>query len=607
MDVNKKKETEAEEETPWWNTIQFQRPGQGMPGPSITGSLPTVTHQMLDQRQQTPPQPQKTTPMPPVTPDVPAEQRALDGMRPSGAPKPIQNAPNGTPRTKDADFTVQIPAQRPQQGQSAERTEARRPVMPVVGVGPDAATQAPVATPAESQPDVKPKNAERRHGLPFGGRKNPEKDDKKQDAQPTQVMRPVQAAQQQTVQMQVPQRPEARPVSLGDDGRMGHGPAIPSPNAGPMPNVSNGPSGGGPKPSPRKGRPIIKVVGAVAAVVALVAVLGVGVTFAMPLIQNATEQEPQQQEQQADGDQDTEDTPAQETSNVYVTVNADGSDQESSAAGVSVLKDETGDEVAISDTAANPGGRVLLGSLNPGSYRLHVESVPTNKDGSTYSAPFFDQTFQVDGSGEDVELTLTLEKAASQESTDDNADDASSDDTSKDDATNKSDDSSDASKDSSDNDAALAEAQAQAESERQARQKAEQEAQAAKAEAAAAKASKAQTSSSSSKKASAKSDTKKTTKTHTHSWVAVTKTIHHKAVYRTVKHSAVKERVTVCDECGSNITGSYSAHKSSTGHASYHYENKVTKKAYTEKVLVSKAYDETKVTGYKCKTCGKKR
>ena len=76
------------------------------------------------------------------------------------------------------------------------------------------------------------------------------------------------------------------------------------------------------------------------------------------------------------------------------------------------------------------------------------------------------------------------------------------------------------------------------------------------------------------------------------------------AVYRTVNHAAVKERRTICDSCKQDITGSYSQHKAASGHSSYHYEYKVTKEAYSEKVLVSAAYDETVTTGYKCSSCG---
>lgn len=103
------------------------------------------------------------------------------------------------------------------------------------------------------------------------------------------------------------------------------------------------------------------------------------------------------------------------------------------------------------------------------------------------------------------------------------------------------------------------------------------------------------------------SSTSSSSSSHAHSWVAQTETVHHDAKYRTVSHAAVKERVTVCDSCGKDITGSYTSHKKSTGHTSYHYETRTIKAAYTEKVLVSSAWDETVTTGYKCSGCGASR
>lgn len=104
------------------------------------------------------------------------------------------------------------------------------------------------------------------------------------------------------------------------------------------------------------------------------------------------------------------------------------------------------------------------------------------------------------------------------------------------------------------------------------------------------------------------------TSTHTHSWEAVTTTVHHDATghYETKVITAaydepVYENRTICS-CGEDITekvashyvdceGSYSNKKVQTG--SIHHD------AVTEQVWVqdSAAYDETVVTGYKC-SCG---
>ena len=56
---------------------------------------------------------------------------------------------------------------------------------------------------------------------------------------------------------------------------------------------------------------------------------------------------------------------------------------------------------------------------------------------------------------------------------------------------------------------------------------------------------------------------------HTHNWVAQTttvhhdavyKTVHHDAVYTTVHHDAVTEDRTICNNCGTDITGNVDAH-----------------------------------------------
>lgn len=583
MDTNKKKEKETEEEIPWWNKLPSQQEGQ--PQASISGALPKIPHGNVGALQGQTPLTQ-TTPMPRVTPNMPAGQWALNGMVGAGAFVPDQSGQNvsvGEAGGGQAAVGMQMPTgvQMPvQQAVPQQRQTQGQPtvVMPVQQTGTQ--SQASPASTTGTQNSVG-----QSYAAPFGNYAMPGVGKK-----PTGSPQPVPSMQATKAFNAVPA--QGQPTMQAPSGRVAgqNGTSfVQGTDVGATSEPGKKPKKG---ESFRKKPPILKMVGIMAAIVAIVAVLGVGVTFAMPLIQGSG-----QNQEQPEPSAPAEETPQEQSSNVYVTVNADGADQESSAAGVSVLKDESGDEVAISSTAANPGGRVLLGMLPAGKYRLHVDSVPTNKDGSTYSSPFFDQTFEIAGDGKDVELTLTLDKAASDTQGDKKSDDSSSD--SKD---SKDDDSSSTEAQNKD-DNKVAEAKAQAEAEKAARKQAEQDAKAAKAEATAAKkaAAKEETSSKSS------STSSKNTTSHTHTWKAVTKTIHHKAVYRKVKHAAVKERVTICDKCGANITGKFSEHKSSTGHSSYHYENKVTKKAYTEKVLVSKAYDETKVTGYKCSTCGKKK
>lgn len=113
---------------------------------------------------------------------------------------------------------------------------------------------------------------------------------------------------------------------------------------------------------------------------------------------------------------------------------------------------------------------------------------------------------------------------------------------------------------------------------------------------------------------------------HTHSWVAQTKTVHHDAEYKTVHHDAeyktvhhdaVTETRAICNNCGEDITNDIDGHAKAnllSGCGSYHtskvviqqaYDEQVlVQAAYDEQVLVSAAYDETVTTGYKCSSCG---
>ena len=254
---------------------------------------------------------------------------------------------------------------------------------------------------------------------------------------------------------------------------------------------------------------------------------------------------------------------AKQASEVYLTVYADGADANASGCSIKVYKGDSGDDVAKS-LSAKANERVDVGMLDAGTYRVHVDSVPSNPDGSTYLAPLFDMSFEVAGDGQDVELTLNLDAASSdnQEGADgQNADGAQTE-----------------------GDQAAADGQAIADGNTEPSD----------AGAASSTPAQQQTAQSSSSGSQA----------HQHSWVPITTTRHHDAVYRTVNHAAVKERRTICDSCGQDVTGNFPAHRSQSGHTSTHYEYKVTKEAYSEKVLVSAAYDETVTTVYRCSTCG---
>lgn len=124
------------------------------------------------------------------------------------------------------------------------------------------------------------------------------------------------------------------------------------------------------------------------------------------------------------------------------------------------------------------------------------------------------------------------------------------------------------------------------------------------------------------------SSKKDDTTAHQHNWVAQTKTVHHDAQYKTVHHDAqyktvhhdaVVKYVSICNNCGADITGNEAAHfknsllnggncgscheESRTVQAAYDEQVRVSD-AYDEQVQVSAAWDETVTTGYKCSSCG---
>lgn len=118
------------------------------------------------------------------------------------------------------------------------------------------------------------------------------------------------------------------------------------------------------------------------------------------------------------------------------------------------------------------------------------------------------------------------------------------------------------------------------------------------------------------------------TPAHQHDWVAQTKTVHHDAQYTTVHHDAVTHQVWhdpvteehyICNQCGAGITSDPWGHINNSlmnggNCGSYHstyvtvkqgyYETVTDQAAYDEQVQVSKAWDETVTTGYKCSSCG---
>lgn len=99
------------------------------------------------------------------------------------------------------------------------------------------------------------------------------------------------------------------------------------------------------------------------------------------------------------------------------------------------------------------------------------------------------------------------------------------------------------------------------------------------------------------------------TASHQHNWVVQTKTVHHDAQYRAVHHDAVVKYVSICNNCGADITGNEAAHIKNSllnggNCGSCHEESRTVQAAYDEQVQVSAAWDETVTTGYKCSGCG---
>lgn len=99
------------------------------------------------------------------------------------------------------------------------------------------------------------------------------------------------------------------------------------------------------------------------------------------------------------------------------------------------------------------------------------------------------------------------------------------------------------------------------------------------------------------------------TASHQHNWVVQTKTVHHDAQYRTVHHDAVVKYVSICNNCGADITGNEAAHIKNSllnggNCGSCHEESRTVQAAYDEQVQVSAAWDETVTTGYKYSGCG---
>ena len=141
---------------------------------------------------------------------------------------------------------------------------------------------------------------------------------------------------------------------------------------------------------------------------------------------------------------------------------------------------------------------------------------------------------------------------------------------------------------------------------------------------------------------------------HQHTWIPVTETVHHEAVYQTIHHEEMTERVWIedkpawdetyentyivaihafCRGCGMDLNEAGMTDEEHDAHdlqhilngedsgyyeapiyetvtetihheAEGHYEDRVVREAFDESVLVSEAWDEEVITGYVCEECG---
>ena len=141
---------------------------------------------------------------------------------------------------------------------------------------------------------------------------------------------------------------------------------------------------------------------------------------------------------------------------------------------------------------------------------------------------------------------------------------------------------------------------------------------------------------------------------HQHTWIPVTETVHHEAVYQTIHHEEMTERIWIedkpawdetyentyivaihafCRGCGMDLNEAGMTDEEHDAHdlqhilngedsgyyeapiyetvtetiyheAEGHYEERVVREAFDESVLVSEAWNEEVITGYVCGECG---
>lgn len=274
-------------------------------------------------------------------------------------------------------------------------------------------------------------------------------------------------------------------------------------------------------------------------------------------------------------------------STVTATVKAKGADAESTEAKVEVLASDGTAVVEVMEIPANQ--KAELGELPEGEYSMHVVQAPVNSDGSTYKLPEKDAAFSVANDAAPVSVEVSLEKLDADDMSKEQLEAAAgilSDNGKADNAKAVESKASTAkSKPGSANEVKTGSTASQSKP---------------------SSGTNTNNGSSSSGSSSNGGGSSSGTSSHTHNWVAVTKTVHHDAQYKTVHHDAVTKSVVICLDCGAENPGRdhLKQHVINGGNGGTTVKEVVIQNAYDEKVLVTAAYDETVTTGYKCSGCG---
>lgn len=351
-------------------------------------------------------------------------------------------------------------------------------------------------------------------------------------------------------------------------------------------------------------------VGIIAALVAAAVIIGAAVALTG---NNASDPEPEpaKTEQKAVAEDKSE------KSTVKVEVKAEGAEAGATKVKV-VAKDEDGND-AIPEKEIVANELTELGELPEGEYELYVTQAPVAEDGSTYKLPDEPTKFKVDGEGKDVPLTVTLEKLPKEEMTKEQLEKSAEilEQNGKSDAAASVKESASTAQSVPGSENSVQQAAPSQPSNSGGNGSSSNGGSSSNNNSGTSNGSSSGNSSSggnsngsggssSSGGSSATQPTQPSQPAHQHSWVEQTTTVHHDAVYQTVHHDAVYGSVTVCTDCGTPYPSKEHLKEEvlNGGNGGTKEIQQIIQDAYDEQVLVSAAWDETVVTGYKCSGCG---